>query len=95
MSMTILDTFAAKYRKIAKRAERLQVPIFVVAKAEDFTGILSIDEHLPGAIRAASQGQIQLFEACLQDARNAATTHKAKNRAAFEADLARREGKKA
>ena len=66
-----IDAFAKTYRKIAKRVAKTDTPpIGAFLDAASLTAHTDVNKHLTWAFRHAVNGEVQHFEACVQNARS-------------------------
>lgn len=69
--MDKIDTFAKTYRKLAKQVRKTDNPPFgAFLDAASLTAHNDVNKHLTWAFRHAVNGEVEHFEACVQDARN-------------------------
>ena len=65
-----IEAFEAKYRKVAKTVDRTDVVFIGRLEPEEFTAHAEVNRFLTHAFRHAVQGELQNFEACVQEAKN-------------------------
>lgn len=70
MATNKIDAFAAKYLQIAKDINKGDNVIFIKLEVHEMTAHESVNKLLVQALRHASYGEVQHFEALVQDARN-------------------------
>lgn len=81
-----IDTFAKTYRKLAKRVAKTDTPpIGAFLDVASLTAHVEVNKLLTWAFRHAVNGEVQHFEACLQDARNEFARIKERSLAAMHA----------
>lgn len=66
-----IDAFAKAYRKMAKQVAKTDIPpAYVKLDVSELTAHATVNKHLVWAFRHAVNGEVEHFEATLQDARN-------------------------
>jgi hypothetical protein len=70
MKTNRIDAFAAKYLPIAKAAAEGDDVVYLKLEVHELTAHEAVNRLLIQALRHASNGEVQHFEALVQDARN-------------------------
>lgn len=81
-----IDAFEKTYRKLAKQVAKTDCPpVGAFLEASSLTAHTEVNKHLTWAFRHAVNGEVQHFEACMQDARNEFARVKERSLAAMRA----------